>query len=188
MVTVARGLRNDAKSHWVIPLLGHRIGPLLPPLSSPRVLPTGMVPVDLLTHEMPRVSPPSFCPCPLMPTVLIHWLLGMRLILLCAHRAWAGEQTWEETWVNTFWECTGHVANFSSRVSQVPDTRAKSPESRHWCLSVSWGGGGGFWLPHSPAGSQAWEIPVGPLHSRVRAASSYAMTAQRSWEPGWDGL
>ena len=54
-----------------------------------------------------------------VPTVLIHWLLAMRLILLCARRAGTRKQSFEETWVNTSWECTGHGANFSSRVSQV---------------------------------------------------------------------
>ena len=42
--------------------------------------------------------------------------------------------------------------------------------------SASPGVGVGCRPPRSPAASQAWEIPVGSLHGRVRAESSYAIT------------
>ena len=122
----------------------------------------------------------------LVPTVLLHWLLAMRLMLLCARRAGMGKQSCEETWVNTSWECTGHGANFSSRVSQVPHVRAKSLGVSTGA-SASPGVAAGCRPPRSPAGSQAWETPVGSLHGRVTAESSYAVTGWRSWEPGWMG-
>lgn len=94
-----------------------------------------------------------------------------------------GQESCNETWVNTFWECTGHTASFSLRVSQVSDTRAKSPESRCWCLSSPPGR-----PAYSPACSRAWEIlyllfaQQGQHHPAMQREPKYL------WKLGWDGI
>ena len=118
------------------------------------------------------ISHPLFLP---LPTMLTYWLLGIWLILICAHWAWTGKPSCKETWVNAFWELIGHTANFSLRVSQVPGIRAKSPKSRHWCLYVSSGAASSWPCMYPGLGNT-----FGCLPNKVRAASSYAVTAQRS--------